>query len=61
MTRTTAREIAIQLGFAASGGRLELSELIEAFFAPNIMQRCKVRTSFIKSSRMKNRWIISAA
>lgn len=34
MTRTTAREIAIQLGFAASGGRLELSELIEAFFAP---------------------------
>ena len=33
MTRTTAREIAIQLGFAASRGG-ELEELMEGFFSP---------------------------
>lgn len=34
MTRTTAREIAIQLGFAAASRGAELSQLIEDFFAP---------------------------
>ena len=33
MTRSTAREIAIQLGFAASASKLDPSELIETFFS----------------------------
>lgn len=34
MTRTTAREIAIQLGFAAASRGGELEELMEGFFSP---------------------------
>ena len=34
MTRTTAREIAIQLGFAAASCGGELEELMEGFFSP---------------------------
>ncbi|MGN0981856.1 MAG: transcription antitermination factor NusB [Candidatus Limivicinus sp.] len=34
MTRTTAREIAIQLGFAAVSSREEISQLMERFFSP---------------------------
>ena len=34
MTRTTAREIAIQLGFAAASGACESGELMDGFFAP---------------------------
>ncbi len=34
MTRTTAREIAIQLGFAAALRKMEPSELMDDFFAP---------------------------
>jgi N utilization substance protein B len=33
MTRTTAREIAIQLGFAAASSKQEPSELIDSFFS----------------------------
>jgi N utilization substance protein B len=33
MTRTTAREIAIQLGFAAASSNQEPSELIDSFFS----------------------------
>ncbi len=33
MTRTTAREIAVQLCFAASSGNLELSQMLEDFFS----------------------------
>ena len=34
MTRTTAREIAIQLGFAAVSSREEISQLMDRFFSP---------------------------
>ena len=34
MTRTTAREIAIQLGFAAVSSREDISQLMERFFEP---------------------------
>lgn len=34
MTRTTAREIAIQLGFAAASRGVELTELMDEFFSP---------------------------
>ncbi len=34
MTRTTAREIAIQLGFAAASSKEEISALMERFFSP---------------------------
>lgn len=34
MTRTTAREIAIQLGFAAASRGTEPEELMDAFFSP---------------------------
>ena len=34
MTRTTAREIAIQLGFAAVSSKEEISALMERFFSP---------------------------
>ena len=34
MTRTTAREIAIQLGFAAALRKMEPAELMDDFFAP---------------------------
>lgn len=34
MTRTTAREIAIQLGFAAASSKEEVSALMERFFSP---------------------------
>lgn len=34
MTRTTAREIAIQLGFAAVSSREEISVLMDRFFSP---------------------------
>lgn len=34
MTRTTAREIAIQLGFAAVSSREEISALMDRFFSP---------------------------
>lgn len=33
MTRTTAREIAIQLGFAAAVGKVEPQELFDSFFS----------------------------
>lgn len=33
MTRTTAREIAIQLGFAAAAGKVEPQELFDSFFS----------------------------
>lgn len=33
MTRSTAREIAIQLGFAASANKIELDELLDIFFS----------------------------
>lgn len=33
MTRSTAREIAIQLGFAAAASKLDLNELMETFFS----------------------------
>ena len=33
MTRSTAREIAIQLGFAAAASKLDPNELIETFFS----------------------------
>lgn len=33
MTRSTAREIAIQLGFAASAAKLDPSELMDTFFS----------------------------
>ena len=35
MTRTTAREIAIQLGFAAVSSREEISQLMDRFFSPD--------------------------
>lgn len=34
MTRTTAREIAIQLGFAAAASRVGPDELLDSFFSP---------------------------
>ena len=34
MTRTTAREIAIQLGFAAASRNVEPSQLMDEFFSP---------------------------
>ena len=35
MTRTTAREIAIQLGFAAVSSREKISQLMDRFFSPD--------------------------
>ena len=35
MTSTTAREIAIQLGFAAVSSREEISQLMDRFFSPD--------------------------
>ena len=61
MTRTAAREIAIQLCFAAASADLEPRELAGAFLTPHIMRRWRRNRSFSASCRMRNRRTISCA
>lgn len=56
MTRTTAREIAIQLGFAAASRGVELSELMDDFFSPEHYASLQEEDELYKELPDKSRW-----